>query len=55
MLGFVFRIQHLAQFIEVEIGYLVAALPMQINSCHAFVRVPTFMPLIAALKWPGRN
>ena len=39
MLGFTFRIQDLAQFIEVEIGYLVVAFPPQVNSCRAFVRV----------------
>ena len=27
MLGFIFRIQDRAQFIEVEIGYLVVCLP----------------------------
>jgi hypothetical protein len=39
MLGFIFGIQNLAQFIDVEIGYLVVAFPAQVNSRRAFVRV----------------
>ena len=39
MLGFIFGIQDLAQFIDVEIGYLVIAFPAQVNSRRAFVRV----------------
>jgi hypothetical protein len=49
LIGFIFRIQNPAQFIELEIGYLVPAFPAQVDSSRArpgFRECSQLLPLL---------